>query len=117
MNYSKLKNIGQVKKKIPKSGMMWCFKGGVILKYFIIMTMITCFREESIFEVLIVLVERLCNFHGLYKFGLVLFAIFALSFYGYLLRLIKSEYRLDLGLGFWLIEFSTIGLVFWSEVS
>jgi hypothetical protein len=102
---------------MQKSGIKRFFKGGVICKYFIVMTEMTGFGEESIFKVFVVLVERLCDFHGLYKFGLVLFAIFALTFYGYLLGLIKTEYRLDLGLGFWLIKFSTKGLVFGSDFS
>lgn len=64
------------------------FKIEVIGEYLIIMTVMTSFRQEGIFEVLIVFTQGLCDFHGFNKFGLVLFAIFAFSLNSNLLGLI-----------------------------
>ena len=76
------------------------FVNWIIGKWFILIAMMTGFSKEGIFEVLIVMVEGLGYFHGLDKFGLVFFTVFAFGLDGDFLGLINCKCSLDFRLGF-----------------
>jgi len=52
----------------------------IISWYFMIISAMYTFMIEVIFKWLIILVEWLCDFDGLYEFGLILFAVYTFVF-------------------------------------